>query len=59
MGELSDEQTARRKRLRAALDGVRLTPDVTRDELPDPQDPKVNTRDSEFEANRPPHHESK
>ncbi len=59
MAEFSEEQAARRKRLRAALDGVRLTPEITRDELPDPQDSASKTRDSEFEANRPPHHESK
>ena len=59
MSELSDDQAARRKRLRAALDGVALTPEVTRDELPEPPDTTAQTRDKEFEANRPPHHESK
>ena len=59
MEEISHEQAARRKRLRAELDGVRLAPEITQDEFPDPQDVATKTRDTEFEANRPPHHESK
>ena len=49
----------RRRRLRAALDGVRLTPEVTKDEIADPRDTESQSRDTEFLRNRPPHHGEK
>lgn len=55
-----DEKAAeRRRRLRAALDGIRLTPEVTKDEVPDPREDQTQSRDAEFRANRPPHHGDK
>ena len=54
--DLEDAAThaLRQARLRAALDGVELTPEVTQDEITPPQ--KDTTRDDEFLSNRPPHH---
>lgn len=43
----------RARRLRAALDGVELAPEVTADDVAEADEP---ARDREFEANRPPHH---
>ena len=55
MEKSAEELAAERKRaLRAALDGVELTPEITQDEMQPPiQD--VN-RDQEMVANKPPHH---
>ena len=45
----------RRKRLRAALDGVDLTPEQTQDDKPEPED----SRDSQILREVPPHHGTK
>ena len=47
------ERAERAKRLRAALDGLELAPEVTSDDRPETDE---KARDREFEANRPPHH---
>ena len=49
----------RRRQLRAALDGLKLTPETTVDDQLDPREDKAQTRDDEFTQNRPPHHEEK
>ncbi|MEN9711207.1 MAG: hypothetical protein RL441_1199 [Actinomycetota bacterium] len=54
-----DKAAERRRRLRAALDGVKLTPEVTKDEVADPRESQNNSRDNEFLTNRPPHHGDK
>jgi hypothetical protein len=53
------EEEKRRKyeRLRAALDGVALDPEQTKDDLPEPQ--PDNSRDAEMLRDVPPHHGSK
>lgn len=55
MDKTAEQLAAERRRaLRAALDGVELTPEITQDEMQPPiQD--VN-RDQEMVANKPPHH---
>lgn len=49
----------RRRQLRAALDGLKLTPESTTDDEADPREEKRQNRDDEFARNRPPHHEEK
>lgn len=49
----------RRRQLRAALDGLKLTPETTADDQLDPREEKAQSRDEEFTRNRPPHHEEK
>ena len=55
---LVDSEQDRKKRLRAALDGVQLNPEQTKDDTT-PAAENANEaaqRDREFDANRPPHH---
>ena len=47
------EVAARKAKLRAALDGVELLPDITQDEKAVPE---TDNRDKEFIENKPPHH---
>ena len=49
----------RKRRLRAALDGVALNPEQTNDDVAPMPDAiaEEESRDREFDANRPPHHE--
>ena len=55
MEKTPEQKAADRKRaLRAALDGVELTPDVTQDEISPPA--QDTGRDQEMVANKPPHH---
>jgi hypothetical protein len=55
MEKTPEQKAADRKRaLRAALDGVELTPDVTQDEISPPA--QDSGRDQEMVANKPPHH---
>ena len=52
-----EEIAAEKKRaLRAALDGVELTPEITQDEMQPPA--QDSNRDQEMVANKPPHHGS-
>jgi hypothetical protein len=49
------EIALRRARMKAALEGKPLTPDVTQDEI-DTEIPADTSREAEFKNNRPPHH---
>ena len=51
---LEQKAAAHKRAMRAALDGVELTPDVTQDEIPAPA--QDSGRDQEMVANKPPHH---
>jgi len=53
MSESTDEA---KRRLRAALDGVVLTPETTRDDAPDKPAEQDKSRSAEMIANKPPHH---
>lgn len=52
------KQAERARRLRAALDGVDLAPEVTADDATEAAAAAAESRsrDEEFKANRPPHH---
>ena len=47
------EEQAKR-RLRAALDGVELLPEITSDDRPEPK--RDDSHDAELKRNVPPHH---
>lgn len=61
---VTPEEAARkaeaRRRLRAALDGVELLPEMTSDDLliraSSQSDGEQDARDAEFVQNKPPHH---
>jgi hypothetical protein len=42
--------------MRAALDGKPLTPEITRDEMTEPESAKLSSTDAELLRNVPPHH---
>ena len=56
MSEADEKEIAlRRARMKAALEGKPLAPDITQDEI-DTEQPVDKSRDAEFKNNRPPHH---
>lgn len=56
MSEADEKEIAlRRARMKDALEGKPLAPDITQDEI-DTEQPVDNSRDAEFKNNRPPHH---
>lgn len=52
----SDTAAQRRAKLKAALKGEALAPEITSDEV-DTEAPSKSEREREYEANRPPHYE--
>lgn len=51
-----DAAALRRAKLKAALSGKPLAPEITSDEV-DTEAPSKQEREQEYKANRPPHYE--